>query len=195
MLSHITNRHRCSYVNIINPTYEEKKLKSNSILRRCFSVNDGKVIKWVNQISDVTKDIKINENQNSNKSKSTIKFDLSHSELNHQQKQKLQPFLNKNRDVFATNLSEMGHTTLLKYEILTGNSPPVQCRPYQTSPKMKAEIERQFDEMLKYGIIEESVSNNSSPIVMVKRKTTLDTKNPDYRGLNSRTETQKIPTP
>jgi hypothetical protein len=67
------------------------------------------------------KDIKINENQNSNKSKSTIKFDLSQSELNHQQKQKLQPFLNKNRDVFATNLSEMGHTTLLKYEILTGN--------------------------------------------------------------------------
>ena len=95
----------------------------------------------------------------------------------------------------------MGHTTLLKYEILTGNSPPVQCRPYRTSPKMKAEIERQLDEMLKYGIIEESVSNNSSPIVMVKRKTTLDTKNPelrlcvDYRGLNSRTETQKTPTP
>ena len=95
--------------------------------------------------------------------------------------------------MFTTNLSEMGHTTLLKYEILTGNSPPVQCRPYRTSPKMKAEIERQLDEMLKYGIIEESVSNNSSPIVMVKRKTTLDTKNPelrlcvDYRGLNSRT--------
>jgi hypothetical protein len=82
----ITNRHRWSYVNIINPTHEEKKLKSNSILSRCFSVNDGKVIKWVNQISDVTKDIKINENQNSNKSKSTIKFDLSQSELNHQQK-------------------------------------------------------------------------------------------------------------
>ena len=66
---------------------------------------------------------------------------------------------------------------------------------------MKAEIDWQLDEMLKYGIIEESVNNNSSPIVMVKRKTTLDTKNPefrlcvDYRGLNSRTETQKTPTP
>ena len=66
------------------------------------------MIKWVNQISDLTKDIKINENQNSNKSKSTIKFDLSQSQLNHQQKQKLLTFLNKNRDVFATNLSEMG---------------------------------------------------------------------------------------
>jgi hypothetical protein len=62
-----------------------------------------------------------------------------------------------------------------------GNSPPVQCRPYRTSPKMKAEIDRQLDEMLKYGIIEESVSNNRSPIVMVKRKTTLDTKNPEFR--------------
>ena len=58
---------------------------------------------------------------------------------------------------------------------------------------MKVESEWQLDEMLKYGIIEESISNNSSPIVMVK--TTLDTKNTDYRGLNSRTETQKTPTP
>ena len=159
------------------------------------------MIKWVNQIIDVTKDIKINENQISNKSKSIIKFDLSQSELNHQQKQKLQTILSKNRDVFATNLSEMGHTTLLKHEILTENSPPVQCRPYGTSPKMKAEIDRQLDEMLKYGIIEESVSNYSSPIVMVKKKTTPDTKNPefrlcvDYSGLNSWTETQKTPTP
>jgi hypothetical protein len=46
---------------------------------------------------------------------------------------------------------------------------------------MKAEIERQLDEMLKYGIIEESVSNYSSSIVMVKKKTTLDTKNPEIR--------------
>ena len=52
------------------------------------------MIKWVNQISDLTKDIKINENQNSNKSKSTIKFDLSQSQLSHQQKQKLLTFLN-----------------------------------------------------------------------------------------------------
>ena len=69
--------------------------------------------------------------------------------------------------MLTTNLSEMGHTTLLKHEILTGNSTPVQCRPYWTSPKMKAEIDRQLDEMLKYGIIEESVNNYSSPIVMV----------------------------
>jgi hypothetical protein len=46
---------------------------------------------------------------------------------------------------------------------------------------MKAEIDRQLDEMLKYGIIEESVRNSSSPIVMVERKTTLDTKNPEFR--------------
>ena len=33
--------------------------------------------------------------------------------------------------MFATSLSEMGHTTLLKHEIWTGNSSPVQCRPYR----------------------------------------------------------------
>jgi len=36
--------------------------------------------------------------------KSDIKFDLSNSELNEEQKQILTQFLNQNRDVFATNL-------------------------------------------------------------------------------------------
>jgi hypothetical protein len=55
--------------------------------------------------------------------------------------------------------------------------------------------------MLKYGIIEESVSNYSSPIVMVKKKTTSDSKNPelrrcvDYRKLNEKTISLAGPTP
>jgi hypothetical protein len=53
---------------------------------------------------------------------------------------------NKNRDVFATNLGEIGHTKLIKHEIKTGDAPPVKCRPYRTTPQMKAEIDRQLDE-------------------------------------------------
>jgi hypothetical protein len=34
--------------------------------------------------------------------------------LNPEQRQKLEFILQKNRDVFATNLSELGHTAILK---------------------------------------------------------------------------------
>ena len=47
---------------------------------------------------------------------------------------------------------------------------PIKQRPYRTSPKCKQEIDRQVDDMLQKGIIRESVSPWSSPVVLVKRK-------------------------
>ena len=35
---------------------------------------------------------------------------------------------------------------------------------------MRAELDRQLDEMLKYGIVEEILRNYCSPVVMVKKK-------------------------
>ena len=133
--------------------------------------------------------------QKSTKTKTPIKFDLTDSALNSREKQKLSEFLNKNRDVFATNLGEIGHTKLIKHEILTGGVPPVKCRPYRTTPQMRAEIDRQLDEMLKYGIVEESLSDYCSPVVMVKKKNTEYRLCVDYRKLNAQTISQHHPTP
>jgi hypothetical protein len=55
--------------------------------------------------------------------------------------------------VFATNLEEIGHAKLIKHEIITGDAPTVKCRPYITTPQLRAEIDRQLDEMLEYGIL------------------------------------------
>ena len=62
-------------------------------------------------------------------------------------------------------------TSLYKHTIDTGDSKPIKCRPYRTSPAAKQEIQRQIDEMLKNDIIEHSTSEYSFPIVLVKRKT------------------------
>ena len=47
---------------------------------------------------------------------------------------------------------------------------PIKQRPYRTSPQCKQEIDRQVEEMLRKGIIRESVFPWSSPVVLVKKK-------------------------
>ena len=53
---------------------------------------------------------------------------------------------------------------MYKHTIDTGDSKPIKCRPYRTSPAAKQEIQRQIDEMLKNDIIEHSTSEYSFPI-------------------------------
>ena len=43
-------------------------------------------------------------------------------------------------------------------------------RPYQTTPENKQDIDRQVNDMLQRGIIQESVRPWSSPVVPVKKK-------------------------
>jgi hypothetical protein len=47
---------------------------------------------------------------------------------------------------------------LYKHTIDTGDSKPIKCRPYRTSPAAKQEIQKQMDEMLKNDITEHSKS-------------------------------------
>ena len=82
----------------------------------------------------------------------------------------LRKFVNKNRSVFATDLSEIGLTDVYYHEIDTGDNPPVSLPPHRAAPDMKKEIERRVKEMLRYKIIEQSNFIWDSPVVLVKKK-------------------------
>jgi hypothetical protein len=53
--------------------------------------------------------------------------------------------------------------------LLTGVS-PVQLRSYRYAPALKSEIEKQVADMLQTGIIQNSRSAFSSPVILVKKK-------------------------
>ena len=73
------------------------------------------------------------------------------------------------RDAFAFTSDQLRKTSLVQHVIDTGGAMPIKQRPYRTSPRCNQEIDRQVDEMLQKGIIGESVSPWSSPVVLVKK--------------------------
>ena len=96
--------------------------------------------------------------------------DLSNSILNDDEKVKFENLFNKYRNVFAFPGDQSRRTSLAQHVIDSSDAAPIKQRPYRVSPVVKKEIDRQVDEMLEKGIIQESVSPWSSPVVLVKKK-------------------------
>ena len=123
-------------------------------------------------------------------------INLENPALTPENKTKLLELIGRNRDVFATNLTELGKTNLHTHKIETGDALPVRQRPYRNSPKVEQEMNRQVEEMEAIGIIEPSTSMWQSPVVMVKKKGGSDMRFAvDYRNLNRVTKQISFPLP
>ena len=78
---------------------------------------------------------------------------------------------------------------------LTPGSPPVAVRLYQYPQLLKDEIGRQCDDMLAQGIIRESTSPFSSPVLLVRKQDDTWRFCVDYQALNDCTVKDKFPIP
>ena len=105
---------------------------------------------------------------------------------------KLKNLLLEFSDLFDENL---GHTTILIYEINTGNSTPIKQHPRRIPFAHRDVSERQIADMLEKGIIRELTSPWSSPIILVKKENGEMRFCIDYRKLNSVTIGQAHPLP
>ena len=121
--------------------------------------------------------------------------DLSDSILSTDDKVKFRHLFVKYRDVFALSDSELGRTSLVQHVNNTGDATPIKQMPYRTSPEGKQEIDRQVNNTLERGIIQESVSAWSSPVVLVKKKDGSMRFCDDYRKLNKVTKKDSFPLP
>nr|GEW83092.1 reverse transcriptase [Tanacetum cinerariifolium] len=78
---------------------------------------------------------------------------------------------------------------------LLPNTTPINVRPYKHPPNQKDAIELMVKEMLEAGLIKDSQSSFSSPIVKVNKKDKSWRMYVDYRQLNRNTVKNKFPIP
>jgi len=103
--------------------------------------------------------------------------------------------LYKHSKCFAASDIELGRCPWVEHEIDTGDAQPIAQPPYKSAWKEREEILNQVNKMKSQGIIEDSNSPWSSPVVLVKKPDGTWRFCVDYRKLNSVTVDSVYPLP
>lgn len=98
-------------------------------------------------------------------------------------------------NLFAKSDSDLRRTDIVRHKIDTGTNPPVQIPPRRVPTHLTKEIDKHLDDMLERGVIEQSNSPWSAPVVLVKKKDGSYRFCIDYRKLNSNTFKDAYPLP
>ncbi|KYB25609.1 hypothetical protein TcasGA2_TC034292 [Tribolium castaneum] len=115
-------------------------------------------------------------------------------ELSKTDQEQLIQLVNDFKTCFASNLHELGTTDLIDMNIkLTNNKEVVRYRPYRLPYAQREEVDKIVDEMLSAGIISDSNSEYSSPVLLVKKKDGSNRLCIDYRRLNAITVKEYVP--
>lgn len=126
---------------------------------------------------------------------------LKISDLNTEEQKAIENICAKFPDVFHLPGDKLTTTALYEQTIeLQTHSTPVYVKPYRLPHAQKAEIDKQIQGMLEDGMIEETRSAWSSPLLLVPKK--LDSSGVkkwrvviDYRKLNNQIKDDKFPLP
>ncbi len=111
-------------------------------------------------------------------------FDFSH--LSDKDSCELETFLLKNRDVFATDFTEMGCSNITEVRIDMTDSTPFRQKMRPVPPGAYRELKNHLMELVTSGVIKESKSPFSSNIVLVRKKNGELRLCVDFRQLNDR---------
>ena len=99
------------------------------------------------------------------------------------------------RDIFVTQPGELGRTDVMKHEINTGDAAPIRVPKRRLPAKQEEIVSEELKKMIEKGVVEESTSPWSSPVVIVKKKDGTHRFCVDYRELNNVTHKDSYPLP
>jgi len=99
------------------------------------------------------------------------------------------------KDIFASELHELGQTNIIQHTIDTGTERPIRQRAYRATLPDQQFISEEIQRMLDANIIQPSTSPWASPIVVVSKKNGKKRFCVDYRKLNGITKKDAYPLP
>lgn len=85
----------------------------------------------------------------------------------------------------SSDIEGLGRTSLLQHHIDTTDSDPIKQRFYAVSPAVQALAEKELDRMIELGVVEESQSPWSSPVVLIRKDTGKNRLCLDSRALST----------
>jgi hypothetical protein len=103
--------------------------------------------------------------------------------------------IEENLEIFATSLADLKTCKIGAHIIETTTESSIYVPPYRVSLAERQFLKKEMDEMLKYGIIEKSKSEWSSPVIIIPKGQKEKRICIDYRKLNAITKTQRGPVP
>ena len=106
-------------------------------------------------------------------------------ELSKEQEARFSALIEEYKDIMAEQPGELGLTDLLEHRIDTGEATPIKQPPRRLPPFKRKAVDKQLDELLEQGRIEESSSPWSSTVVLARKKDGSYRLCVDYRQLNA----------
>ena len=139
---------------VLNPTNSTIYLKKNLPLGRIEKI-DQHSLGLVQQKEPILrckeKDSKLNKAFSADEILSELKIKLDKSQMEPRDFKKIQNFLVKNRDIFATSLADLPGTNVTMHRIETGDAKPLRQKFYRATPASKAELLDRLQKCLKWG--------------------------------------------
>ncbi|KAI5753631.1 hypothetical protein M8J77_001985 [Diaphorina citri] len=172
-------------VRVMNTSTNKVRLKENDILGNCEPVME------VVTIDGVTQRPSFDRVERPGLTKELLKD----CKLEPKDRKKAAALISEFSDVFSLSDDDCGRTGLVKHRIDTGDSRPIRQPPRRLALAKQDEVQTMINNMKKQGVIEESTSPWSSPVVLVKKKDGNTRFCVDYRRLNDVTRKDSYPLP
>ena len=115
--------------------------------------------------------------------------------LSAHESEQLAKLIEFHRGAFASSATDLGQTAVVTHTIDTGDAKPIKQQPRRTPRAFEGEEEKIIQDQLQAGIIQESMSPWSSPLVYVRKKDGSTRPCVDFRRLNEVTEKMAYPLP
>ena len=111
------------------------------------------------------------------------------------QVKELEEFLSSFDDVFSLDEDDLGHTSLVRHQVDTGDSPPIKQAPRRIPFSRRQVVADLIDDMMEKGVVQPSTSAWASPIVLVPKRDNTFRFCVDYRKVNAVTKRDVYPLP